>query len=81
MKRKWDTGDKETERKCAEAIIARVEEQADTTFGFIAAQDIIDIVKDHLAPHIYNKALADVKNITNAKISDLETEIDLLEAS
>jgi uncharacterized protein (DUF2164 family) len=79
MKRKFDSFDKEIERKCVEEIITRIEEIDDEAVGIIAAQDIIAIVTQSLGPEIYNMGLADAKKLLQDRVADLETEIDLLE--
>ena len=78
MKRKFDAVDKVTERKCIDEVITRIEEIDGSEVGIIAAQDIISIVTQNLGPEIYNMGLHDAKKLLQAKLSDLETEIDLL---
>jgi uncharacterized protein (DUF2164 family) len=79
MKRKWDSGNESLQRKCIDEIITRVDEAADTSIGVIAAQDIIDIVTEHLAPEIYNKGIADAKKLISEKLADIEVDLDSLE--
>lgn len=78
MLRKFDTDNKQLERKCIDEIIARLEDIGDAGPGMLAAQDIIDIVKENYGPEIYNKALADAKKLAEAKLDDLAAEMDLL---
>lgn len=77
--RKFDTDNKELARKCTDEVVTRITEIGDGGVGVIAAQDVIDIVLQHYGPEIYNKALADAKKLAEIKLSDLTTEIDLLE--
>lgn len=79
MNRKWDTDNEELRRKCIDEVIARVDEIGDSPVGIIAAQDIIDIVTENLAPEIYNKGVRDAKKLMTDKLSSLESDIDLLE--
>ena len=77
--KKWDIEDKQTNDKCIEEVMTRVEEIGDDTIGVIAAQDIIDIVTNNFGPEIYNKALRDAKKLFIDRASDIETELDLRE--
>lgn len=79
MKRKWDSDNKELQRKCIDEVIARIDEIGDSSAGMIAAQDIIDIVTENLAPEIYNKGLKDAKKLIAEKLADIEIDIDTLE--
>lgn len=76
--RKWDIAPKETQDKCIDEIISRVEEIGDDSIGVIAAQDIIDIVTENLGPEIYNKAINDAKRLLEDRMNDLGVELDLL---
>ena len=78
--RKWDSEDEAKQRKCIDEVIARVED-IDGSVGVVAAQDIIDIVTENLAPEIYNKGLRDAKKLIATKFSDVEAELDILEQS
>ena len=78
--RKFDTENEELRRKTAEKIITRIEE-IDGEPGLIAAEDIISIVTQNLGLEIYNMGIRDTKKLLEAKFSDLETDIDMLEQS
>jgi uncharacterized protein (DUF2164 family) len=78
MKRKWDSDNAELQRKCIEEVVTRIDEIGDSPAGVIAAQDIIDIVTENLAPEIYNKGIGDAKKLILEKLGDIETDIDLL---
>ena len=77
--RKWDLVNKETQDKCINEVITRIEEIGDDQVGLIAAQDIIDIVTENFGPEIYNKAILDAKKLFEDRAKDMETEIDLLQ--
>lgn len=79
MKRKWDVSSKENRQKCIAEIITRIEEQTDVEVGIITAEDIIDIVLQNVGADIYNLAIKDVKKLLQNRLSDIETELDLLE--
>lgn len=79
MQRKWDTDNEELQRKCIDEVIARIEDIGDAAPGVIAAQDIIDIVTENLAPEIYNKGIRDAKKLIKSKFEDIEVDIDSLE--
>ncbi len=81
MKRKFDSVSKETEKKCINEVITRIEEIEGGDVGIIAAQDIIEIVTQNLGPEIYNNGLNDAKKLMQGKFTDLETDISLLEQS
>lgn len=78
MNRKWDKATAEVQRKCLDEVITRVEEIEGDTVGVIAAQDIVDIVLENLAPAIYDAGLADAQRIVSDKLQDIDTEIELL---
>lgn len=80
MLRKWDITDEQASRQCKDEIIARIKEQDDAQFGVIAAQDVIDIVAEHLGPEIYNLALEDAKKTIQKKLADLEIDLDVLKS-
>jgi uncharacterized protein (DUF2164 family) len=78
MIRKWDIFDEDIKRRCRDEVIARIDEQDDAEFGVIAAQDVIDIVAAHVGPQVYNQALEDAKKAIQAKLADLEVDLDIL---
>ena len=80
MIRKWDIKDEQVKKRCIEEVLTRIAEQADTEFGIIAAQEIIDIVAEHLGPELYNRAIEDAKKAIRTKLADLEIDLDILHA-
>jgi len=78
MKNKWDSDDDALQRKCLDEVIARVDEIGDSPAGIIAAQDIVDIVTEHLAPEIYNRGVRDARKVLQDKLGDLEYDLDSL---
>ncbi len=58
--------------------MARIDEQGDAEFGIIAAEEIIDIVAQHLGPQVYDAAIEDAKKAMQNKLADLESELDIL---
>lgn len=82
MIRKWDTDNKDVSQKCANEIIARVQEISDPEeVGAIAAQDIIDIVLEHMGPEIYNKAINDAIKLLRDKFQEIEYSAEDLKQS
>ena len=79
MKRKWDSENEGLQRKCVDEVIARIDEIGDSPAGVIAAQEIIDIVTENLAPEIYNKGVQAAKKVVSEKLADIEIDIDALE--
>jgi uncharacterized protein (DUF2164 family) len=78
MIRKWDMGNEQVKKQCIDDLLARIDEQADTPFGAIAAQDIIDIVAGYLSPQVYNLAIEDAKKALRTKLADLEIDLEVL---
>jgi len=82
MIRKWNTDNKDINRKCVDEVIARVSDIEDPEqIGVIAAQDIIDIVLENMGPEIYNKAIGDTMKIVNDKFQETEYGIEDLKQS
>jgi uncharacterized protein (DUF2164 family) len=81
MIRKWDISDDQNRKKCIEEILTRLDEQGEADFGVIAAQDIIDIVSQHLGPEIYNLGIEEAKKAIQSKLADLDVDLDILKAS
>lgn len=80
MIRKWDIKDEQLQRRCVNELLARIDEQAGSEFGVIAAQEMIDIVAKYVGPTAYNMAIEDVKKTLQVKLSDLEVELDILKS-
>lgn len=78
MIKKFDTLPKEAEKQLVEVVITRIEEIGDSSVGYIAAQDIIDSVVQVYGPEIYNMGIRDVKKLLQEKVTDIETELDML---
>ena len=78
MYRKWDISNADAKKRCIDEILARIDEQADSAFGNLAAQDIIDIVAAYLGPQAYNTAIDDAKKTIQAKLADLDIDLDVL---
>jgi uncharacterized protein (DUF2164 family) len=54
-------------------------QERDEKITEFAAERILDFVKESLAPHFYNAAVADVKQVVEQQFSSLEDEILTLE--
>jgi len=80
MLRKWNIKDKQSQKKCAEEVLARIDEQAGSPFGVIAAGEIIDIVSNYVGPTAYNTAIDDAKKSLQTKLADLEVDLDVLKS-
>ena len=78
MIRKWDITDEQAKKRCIDEVLTRIDEQGDAEFGMIAVQEIIDIVAAHLGPQVHNAALEDAKKSIQAKLADLEVDLDVL---
>lgn len=78
MLRKWDITDEQAKKQCIDEVLARIDEQGDAEFGVIAIQEIIDIVAAHLGPQVHNAALEDARKSIQAKLADVEVDLDIL---
>ncbi len=79
LNRKWDIEDTELNKKCIDEVISRVQELENSDeVGIIAAQDIIDIVTENLAPVFYNQGVEDARKTVQDKIQDIEVDLDVL---
>lgn len=79
MLRKWNINDEQTLRQCVDEVITRADEQKGSEFGIIAANEIIDIVANHLDPQVYNLAINDAKKVIETKLADIEIDLDVLQ--
>jgi uncharacterized protein (DUF2164 family) len=80
MLKKWNIKDEQAQKKCVEEVLNRIDEQADSPFGVIAAQEIIDIVSAYVGPATYNTAIDEAKKSVEAKLADLEVDLDVLKS-
>lgn len=81
MIRKWDIKHEHAQRKCVDEILTRLAEQDGTEFGILAAEDIIEIVANHVGPQAYNSGLNDAKTLLQSKVGDIEVELDILKTA
>ncbi|MBL8121783.1 DUF2164 family protein [Candidatus Saccharibacteria bacterium] len=81
MIRKWDITNEQEKKQCLEEILTRLDEQGDAPFGVLAAEEILDIVSQHVGPQVYNMAIEDAKNALRTKLADLEIDLDMLGTS
>lgn len=81
MIRKWNIKDKQAQKKCIDELLTRIEEQEGSEFGMIAAQEVIDIVANYVGPTAYNSGVEDAKKSLQAKLTDLEVDLDVLKTS
>ena len=79
MEKKWEIKDEAVKKRCFDELITRIEEVDDGMVGFIAAQDIADIVTEYVGPIIYNAGVQDTRKLLLERLADLEIDIDLLE--
>lgn len=79
MNRKWDIVSDAASKKCIEEVIASVQEIESSQVGIIAAQDIIDIVTENLAPEIYNAGVRDARKAVQERFQDIELDLTMLE--
>ncbi|QMV44838.1 DUF2164 domain-containing protein [Cohnella cholangitidis] len=60
-------------------VQAYFEEERSETIGALGAEQFIDFMIKELGPHIYNKAIADVRSIIHEKNNQLDDELYTLE--
>ena len=76
---KWNTEDKIKSQRCVDEVIARIQDIDDPdAVGVIAAQEIIDLVLENLAPVIYNKAISESAKLLKEKLDELEYSLEEL---
>jgi uncharacterized protein (DUF2164 family) len=80
MIRKWSLQDEQIQKKCIDEVLTRIEEQGDSPFGIIAAEEIIEIVANFVGPNSYNTAIDDAKKSIQTKLADLEVDLDVLKS-
>ena len=78
VKRAWDTLSDNERKTIAHSVIAHFSMERNEKIGFIAANEIIDVVLQQAFDPIYNKALSDTLSIVENKHYDLLAEIDSL---
>lgn len=70
---------KEQQQKMIEDIQIFFSEERDEDLSDFAAERVLDFVKESLAPHFYNAAIADVKHVVEQQYASIEDEILTLE--
>jgi uncharacterized protein (DUF2164 family) len=70
---------KEQQQKMIEDIQIFFSEERDEDLSEFAAERVLDFVKESLAPHFYNAAIADVKHVVEQQYASMEDEILTLE--
>ena len=78
VKRKWELSSDTVKRQCLDEIVIKVNESIDEEIGLLTAEDVLNIVSNHLGPDIYNKALGDFKDLLNSKVADLDVDLEML---
>ncbi len=78
IKRSWDMLPKEKRKALIDEIITFFKQERDEEIGIIAAEDILDFFLQNAAKDIYNKGIADSKELLKKQFEDLEVNLDLL---
>lgn len=55
------------------------EEERGEEIGEIAAENVLEFVKEHLGPHFYNQAIKDTKELVEQKMLSIEEDLYALE--
>lgn len=75
---KWDIEDEEKRQFCLDAIIDITEDLQGREPGVIFANDVLARVLEIAGPDIYKKAINDAKKIVEAKMQDIDIDLDVL---
>ena len=78
MLKQWDIKNDQARKQCVDEVIARMSEEDGARIGVICAQEIIDIVAQHVGPHAYNMAIEDSKRLIQNKLTDIDIELDII---
>ena len=79
LKKPWDALITDEERMGAvDAIMTFFAEERDEEIGRIAAAEILDMFLEMLGPKIFNTGLLEGKSWLKIRMTDLETEYDML---
>jgi uncharacterized protein (DUF2164 family) len=70
---------KEQHKRMIEDIQIFFSEEREEELSEFAAERVLDFVKESLAPHFYNAAIADVKHVVEQQYASMEDEILTLE--
>ncbi|WP_078410184.1 DUF2164 domain-containing protein [Priestia abyssalis] len=55
------------------------EEERGEEIGELAAESVLEFVKEHLGPHFYNQAIKDTKELIEQKMLSIEEDLYALE--
>ncbi|MDQ0246073.1 uncharacterized protein (DUF2164 family) [Bacillus fengqiuensis] len=55
------------------------EEERGEEIGELAAENVLEFVKEHLGPHFYNQAIKDTKELVEQKMLSIEEDLYALE--
>lgn len=72
---------KEEKDELVRKVQAYFQEERSETIGDLGAELLLDFMIQAIGPHIYNKAVADVKMFVSEKFAYIEEEIDTLKRS
>jgi len=70
---------REDKDRIIEAFIAFYQDERSEELGHIGAEQIIDFLLKETAPYVYNKALADARQVIAQKTASLEEELYAME--
>jgi uncharacterized protein (DUF2164 family) len=54
-------------------------EERSEEIGNLAAENILEFVKNHLGPYFYNEAIKDARNLMEEKLASVEDDLYALE--
>ncbi|MBW7473890.1 DUF2164 domain-containing protein [Paenibacillus oenotherae] len=70
---------KEEKDAIINSVQAYFEEERSETIGALAAEQLIDFMIQELGPYVYNKAIADSRQLITEKTAQIEDELYSLE--
>jgi uncharacterized protein (DUF2164 family) len=65
-------------RKAINDIVNFFSTEREEEIGVIAAESLLDMFLQDIAPHIYNKSVQDSKDFLKSRIEELEIDMEVL---
>ena len=78
IKRSFDILTKEQKEKSINDIIAFYLDERDEHVGIIGANNLLDMVLQDIAPHVYNNAIEDTQRLLTKQTEEFDFELNLL---
>lgn len=70
-------------RQQKEAMVSEIQrffyEERNEEIGNLAAENVLEFIKEHIGPHFYNEALKDARLVVEQKMTSIEDDLFALE--